>query len=145
MGQVGGESGGIAEVDMDADVPATEGSARATHGDVTVGISIEPAATLEPQLAALAARQAQSLASANGTGGRQEHALALVNRGQERAQQPSTKVLAQRIIKNAFNFLASFEGGDGKVSLRSFEDWWRKFERRVEMDPGFLEREEGGS
>ena len=56
--------------------------------------------------------------------------------------QPSTKVLAQRIIKNAFNFLASFEGGDGMVPLRTFEGWWRKFESRVNSDPGFLEKEQ---
>lgn len=59
---------------------------------------------------------------------------------------PSTKLLAQRIIKNAFNFLASFSGGqDGQevVPLKSFQDWWARFERRVENDPGFLERDEG--
>jgi protein Hikeshi len=57
---------------------------------------------------------------------------------------PPTKLLAQRIIKNAFNFLASFAGGSGGqevVPLKSFQDWWTKFERRVENDPGFLERD----
>jgi hypothetical protein len=58
---------------------------------------------------------------------------------------PSTKLLAQRIIKDAFNFLASFAGGrSGQevVPLKSFQDWWTKFERRIENDPGFLERDE---
>jgi len=32
--------------------------------------------------------------------------------------------------------------GDEKVPLKSFEEWWKKFERRVEADPGFLERED---
>lgn len=57
---------------------------------------------------------------------------------------PTTKVLAQRIIKNAFNFLASFAGGAGgseMVPLKAFREWWVKFERRVENDPGFLERD----
>jgi hypothetical protein len=60
----------------------------------------------------------------------------------------STKVLAQRIIGNAFNFLASFAAGDSSgrgtevVPLKAFQDWWTKFERRVNLDPTFLEREE---
>ncbi|KJZ79403.1 hypothetical protein HIM_00872 [Hirsutella minnesotensis 3608] len=59
--------------------------------------------------------------------------------------QPSTAILAQRIIQNAFNFLASFSGSAGPdgvevVPLKAFEDWWRKFESRVRSDPSFLER-----
>lgn len=59
---------------------------------------------------------------------------------------PSTVVLAQRIIQNAFNFLAGFSGqlGPGGVEvvpLRAFEDWWKKFESRVKADPGFLEKQ----
>jgi len=53
--------------------------------------------------------------------------------------------LAQRIIRNAFNFLASFSGTAGTVEvvpLKAFEDWWRKFESRIRSDPGFLERED---
>ncbi len=57
---------------------------------------------------------------------------------------PTTLVLAQRIIQNAFNFLASFSnggsGGPEVVPLRAFEEWWRKFEGRVRSDPTFLER-----
>jgi hypothetical protein len=57
-------------------------------------------------------------------------------------------VLAQKIIKNAFNFLASFAGngpgGSEVVPLKSFQDWWAKFEKRIERDPGFLERDEDG-
>jgi hypothetical protein len=30
------------------------------------------------------------------------------------------------------------------VPLRSFQDWWTKFERKIENDPGFLERDEIG-
>lgn len=61
---------------------------------------------------------------------------------------PQTKKLAQRIIKDAFNFLASFvgtagPGGQEVVPLKSFQDWWVKFERKVQNDPGFLERDDG--
>ncbi|KAI7114770.1 hypothetical protein KC352_g34547, partial [Hortaea werneckii] len=52
------------------------------------------------------------------------------------------KVMAQRIIGNAFNFLASF--GSETVPLKAFQDWWTKFEKKVELDPSFLEREEQG-
>ncbi|RDA85129.1 hypothetical protein CP532_1589, partial [Ophiocordyceps camponoti-leonardi (nom. inval.)] len=62
--------------------------------------------------------------------------------------QPTTIILAQRIIQNAFNFLASFSGstdaGGAKVEvvpLKAFEDWWRKFESRLRSDPSFLERQ----
>jgi protein Hikeshi len=97
-------------------------------GETRVGISVEGVESIRAQLEGLEAEKA---------GG-----------GEEKGK-PSTKVLAQRIIKNAFNFLASFSGtlgpgGQEVVPLKSFEDWWRKFERRVEMDPGFLEREEQG-
>ncbi|MCJ1472346.1 hypothetical protein MMC13_000993 [Lambiella insularis] len=122
-------SGGIPEVDMDADVPAPN-TTNDVPGDVIVGISIEPLASIAAQLASLNAD-----AEGNST------ALTLVKRP------PSTKVLAQRIIRDAFNFLASFagqEGGKEVVPLKSFREWWAKFERRVESDPGFLEREGDG-
>ncbi len=103
-------------------------------GDVNLGISIEPALQIQAQLASLPT--ATSLLQANSP------QTALVKRP------PSTKVLAQRIISNAFNFLASFagegSGGTEVVPLKSFLDWWKKFERRVESDPGFLERDDDG-
>ena len=124
----------IAEVDMDADgevgVVTSNG---ASVGAVTVGISIEPAATVATQLRALNTAATSEETSPT--------ALALVKRP------PSTTVLARRIIKNAFNFLASFAGGEGGnevVPLKSFQEWWNKFERRIEVDPGFLERDEDG-
>jgi hypothetical protein len=66
--------------------------------------------------------------------------------------QPSVKDLAKHIMQNAFNFLASFadsRGAPGKdqkenvVPLKAFEEWWSKFEKKVDMDPGFLGRESG--
>ena len=56
-------------------------------------------------------------------------------------------MLAQRIVQNAFNFLASFGekgvGGQEVVPLGRFREWWGKFERRVEADEGFLLGEDG--
>lgn len=104
---------------------------------VMLGISIESAESVGAQMATLSTQQPQNV----GNG-----ALVL-------AKQPTTTVvLAQRIIKNAFNFLASFSGnvpvpgGSGTagvevVPLKAFQDWWTKFESRVKNDPGFLERD----
>ncbi|KAL2221907.1 DUF775 domain protein [Thermoascus aurantiacus ATCC 26904] len=108
------------------------------NGTVTLGISIEPAQSVAQQLAAL---QAQGNPTSPST------ALVRVSPQQQQQQkQITTKVLAQRIIGNAFNFLASFASSDPNkeevVPLKSFRDWWAKFERRVEMDPGFLERDD---
>ncbi|KAI4214976.1 MAG: hypothetical protein LQ351_002692 [Letrouitia transgressa] len=120
----------MADVDGGASVP------NLSQEQVTVGISVEPASDVEMQLAWNAAAAAEKKSSA----------LVLANRSQV-ASPLSTKVLAQRIIKNAFNFLASFAGetkvgGEEMVPLKSFRGWWEKFERRVENDPGFLERQD---
>jgi protein Hikeshi len=86
-----------------------------------IGISIEDASAVTEKMAALPASQEKA------------------------AGAPDTLVLAQRIIKNAFNFLAGFSGntagGVEVVPLKAFEEWWRKFEARVRADPGFLERD----
>ncbi|MCJ1291193.1 hypothetical protein MMC34_002736 [Xylographa carneopallida] len=121
-----GLTDGPAEVDMDADLA----NGNSLPGNVIVGVSLEPIETVSAQLATLKASSNSS-----------STALTIVRRP------PSTKVLAQRIIRNAFNFLASFVGGEGGnevVPLKSFQEWWKKFERRVEIDPGFLEREGDG-
>lgn len=91
---------------------------------LVVGISVEAAGEVAPKL------QEQAANKSNKTGG-----------------QPSTVVLAQRIIQNAFNFLASFSGTAGPggvevVPLKAFEEWWRKFESKVRADPSFLERQQ---
>ncbi|KAK2784044.1 hypothetical protein FQN52_009314 [Onygenales sp. PD_12] len=103
---------------------------------ITLGISIEPAQSVA---AKLAQKQSQSHPSTT----------ELVKLARP-TPQVTTKVLAQRIIGNAFNFLASFAasdprtpGGDEVVPLKAFRDWWTKFERRIDADPGFLERAEG--
>lgn len=112
------------EVDMTADASSSVNGQSAT-GDINLGISVESAANIQSQLASLRTEPSTSNAMIR--------------------QPPSTKLLAQRIIENAFNFLASFAGGVGGqevVPLKSFQDWWTKFERRIENDPGFLERDD---
>ncbi|KAJ4418995.1 hypothetical protein N0V82_005220 [Gnomoniopsis sp. IMI 355080] len=104
-----------------------------SSGQIILGISIEDGASVGARIEELNA------AKASGGG-----SMALVPAGAVN-QQPSTLVLAQRIIKNAFNFLSSFSGQAGQVEvvpMKAFEDWWRKFESRVRTDPGFLERDD---
>jgi hypothetical protein len=100
-------------------------SGSATAAEAVIGISIEDAAVVTEKMAGLSAQ-------GGGTAGA--------------GAKPDTVVLAQRIIKNAFNFLAGFSGntagGVEVVPLKAFEEWWRKFEGRVRADPGFLERDD---
>ena len=122
----------------DIDTPLPDSSSGSAP-DVIVGVSIEPAASIQVQLE----KPKSSGATANSA------STALVLARQQQASPVTTKLLAQRIIKNAFNFLASFAGSTGPggeevVPLRSFKAWWEKFERRVENDPTFLERDGDG-
>ncbi|KAH6856487.1 hypothetical protein B0I37DRAFT_412411 [Chaetomium sp. MPI-CAGE-AT-0009] len=115
-----------------------EGTWNGGGGNVVIGVSLEPAESVAARIMELqSAASSESAAAAAGS------SSALVR--QQQQQQPSTLVLAQRIIKNAFNFLAGFSGTAGQVEvvpLKAFEEWWRKFEGRVRSDPGFLERDD---
>jgi len=98
-------------------------AAGAAAGEVMLGISVERAETVEEQLAAVRA-----------------------NKGGGEKKKVETLALARRIISNAFNFLSSFaengQGGGEVVPLKSFHEWWGKFEKKIEYDPTFLERDE---
>lgn len=102
-------------------------------GSVTLGISVEPAAQIATALASL--KPAAQLTTGLELARPQPQSGAA-------ASPVTTKILAQRIIRNAFNFLASF--GSETVPLKAFQEWWKKFEAKVERDPGFLERDEQG-
>jgi len=112
---------------MDAVEGATGGGG---NGEITIGISIESAESVAAQMASLQSPTSNSTA------------LVVAPKA---TQKPDTLLLAQRIIKNAFNFLASFSGntsgGVEVIPLKAFEEWWRKFEGRVRSDPGFLEKD----
>ncbi|EXJ84584.1 hypothetical protein A1O3_05254 [Capronia epimyces CBS 606.96] len=99
-----------------------------TGGEVNLGISVEPVQNIQAQLVQLQQTPSDS------------------NAVVKRAPAPDTRVLAQRIIKNAFNFLSSFAGNTANgievIPLKSFQDWWTKFESKVQNDPGFLERDQ---
>ena len=104
------------------------------QGDVNLGVSVEPVEAVRGQLQALETEKHQQVNGGEDGGGAGVNGSA------------TTKLLAQKIIKNAFNFLAGFSGTVGPggvevVPLKSFREWWVKFERKIEMDPGFLERD----
>lgn len=107
----------------------------ASAGQVVLGISVEPAQSVAAQITALSAQRGPASSTD-------------LVRLPPQQKQITTKVLAQRVIGNAFNFLASFaesdpnKKGEDVVPLKSFRDWWTKFERRIDMDPTFLERDD---
>ncbi|KAL1953313.1 hypothetical protein VTO42DRAFT_3020 [Malbranchea cinnamomea] len=114
------------------------------NATITLGISVEPMQSVAAKLANLQSQTQQP----------QGTSMDLVrSTGQPPQQRPpvATKILAQRIIGNAFNFLASFAASDPRaqgeevVPLKAFRDWWSKFERRIDADPGFLERDDNAA
>ncbi|KAF3003486.1 hypothetical protein E8E13_004264 [Curvularia kusanoi] len=131
----GNAAGGGLGDDNNNDAMVDEGAAAAngSAGPLALGISVEPAAQVA---AALEQKKAQENAAAAGQGSNN----ALVVRGQNAVDQ---KVLAQRIIKNCYDFLTSWGSGD-TVPLKAFQAWWTKFEGKMERDPTFLERSDGG-
>lgn len=67
--------------------------------------------------------------------------------GHSAAPTTNTVLLAQKIIRSAFNFLSGFSGSAGPgqpevVPLKAFEEWWHKYESRLRSDPSFLDRQE---
>ncbi|KAI1006035.1 hypothetical protein K3495_g2177 [Podosphaera aphanis] len=120
---------GLPDVSMDApEIGIASGSAR----EIIVGISIESVEAIAIQIANLQAASVtnQSLPSSTSNEPRPQTT-------------PNTLHLAQRIIKDAFNFLASHSSSTGAeelVPLKAFEEWWRKFETKMKRDPEFLEK-----
>ena len=140
---------------------------------ITLGISLEPIDDIRAQLAALHSAKApeQSLSSSQSgslvrTSGPTFSPTAPSQTAS--SQNPQYQLqLARRIITNAFNFLASFSTTTSTASasssnmdpraiisaetaeveemvpLRAFRDWWTKFEKKIQLDPGFLDRDDG--
>ncbi|KAJ4368259.1 hypothetical protein N0V83_006615 [Neocucurbitaria cava] len=131
--KVGGPAGGGLG---DEDAMVDEGtSANGATVPLALGISVEPAQQVAAALDQKKAQDAAASATPNMGQGNE-----LVLRGQNTV---TTKVLAQRIIKNCYDFLTSWGTGD-TVPLKAFQAWWTKFENKIERDPGFLERSDGG-
>jgi hypothetical protein len=129
----GPAGGGLGSSDEDAMVDeGVSMNSNETTPPLALGISVEPA---QQVAAALEQKKAQDAAGAVPTGNEM-----VLHTGQRSVE---TKVLAQRIIKNCYDFLTSWGTGD-TVPLKAFQAWWTKFEGKIERDPGFLERGDGG-
>ncbi|KAJ4301660.1 hypothetical protein N0V90_003753 [Kalmusia sp. IMI 367209] len=126
----GPAGGGMGDEDSMVDSAAPLNSAAPP---LALGISVEPAVQVAANLEQKKAQDAAAVA--NPMAGNE-----IVLRGQNTV---TTKVLAQRIIKNCYDFLTSWGSGD-TVPLKAFQAWWTKFENKIERDPSFLERSDGG-
>src|SRR6201999_3599108 len=92
---------------IDEDAMMDSGEAQAT-GNIVVGISLEPTAQVQQALETLKAQNATPRSG-----------MELVKVPPPSASSVTTKALAQKIIGNAFNFLASF--GSDVIPLKAFE------------------------
>lgn len=122
--------GGIGPGKESAIFKINAAEAAGAGADVMIGVSVEDASSVTARIQEKSAAGGAAQARQGGGGG-----------------QPSTAVLAQRIIQNAFNFLSGFSGAAGPggvevVPLKAFEEWWKKFEGRIRSDPSFLERQQ---
>ena len=118
-------------------VDDTAEDATQATAEVVVGISIEPAAQVQVQLEAKAAQARQ-------TSGASTQASSA---GGVQLDGDAVKKLAQRIGQNAFNYLTSFAdnvGGREVFPIKAFQDWWTKFEKKVQLEPGFLLKDGDG-
>ncbi|KAF1969658.1 DUF775-domain-containing protein [Bimuria novae-zelandiae CBS 107.79] len=135
--KVNNKAGGPAGGGLGSDDAMVDGAAPLNGGAVpplALGISVEPAMQVAVNLEQKKAQDAAA-AAANPAAGNE-----ILLRGQNTV---TTKVLAQRIIKNCYDFLTSWGSGD-TVPLKAFQAWWTKFENKIEHDPSFLERSDGG-
>lgn len=120
------------------------GAGSGSETTVTLGISIEPLSSVLASLSSLPSTIQSAQTPRTATPAPPAGQLILANKS------PTTLILARRIIKNAFNYLSSFavrtdipgQGITDVVPLKAFQDWWGKFEKKVEFDPGVLERED---
>ncbi|KAF8421642.1 hypothetical protein EV426DRAFT_608512 [Tirmania nivea] len=122
---------------------SASGAGSGSETTISLGISIEPLSSVLASLSSLPStiQSAQTPRTATPAPGQ----LVLAAN-----KPPTILTLARRIIKNAFNYLSSFavradvpgQGVMDVVPLKAFQDWWVKFERKVELDPGMLERED---
>ncbi|KAI0147890.1 hypothetical protein F4776DRAFT_287379 [Hypoxylon sp. NC0597] len=128
--------GGVGPGKESAVFKLSPSSSPSTAEGIIIGIDIEDAGSVAERIQQLHSQSDTTAGGATGTG-----------TGTGAGGQTSTQVLAQRIIQNAFNFLAGFSGKVGAegvevVPLKAFQEWWRKFENKVRNDPTFLEREQ---
>ncbi|OTA64722.1 hypothetical protein K449DRAFT_392834 [Hypoxylon sp. EC38] len=130
--------GGVGPGKESAVFKLSPSSSPSTAEGIIIGIGVEDAGSVAERIQQLHSDTTTSTTTTTGAG---------TGTGTGTGGQTSTQVLAQRIIQNAFNFLAGYSGKVGAegvevVPLKAFQEWWRKFENKVRNDPTFLEREQ---
>ncbi|KAI9651619.1 MAG: hypothetical protein M1831_000579 [Alyxoria varia] len=130
--------------------PVTDTAGEVGGESVVLGLSIEPVDSVQAQLQNLRAGGANpaQVSFQQATGQQQEPQNQLMPYSAQSVQRAKldtgqVKVLAQRIIKDAFDFLGGFaQGPPGNevVPLKGFQEWWGKFDKKVELDGEWLEK-----
>lgn len=113
------------DANMDEGMDQTDMETDQSQVTIALGIAIEPAEQVIAQLSALGIGKKEA---------KPVNTTTLV-----RPTMPTT-VVAQKVIKNAFNFVSGFTSPDGSIPLKAFENWWTKFSSKLENDPTFLEK-----
>lgn len=120
-------TGSLINDSLDPDEMMDEG-AQQQQVPISIGISLEPVATVEEQLNALKASRDSNSALVTS---------ASIKPTVTNSQQ--TAVLANKIIQNAYNYLSGFTVNNNMVSMNHFNDWWNKFKSKMANNPNFLE------
>lgn len=121
-------SAGHAYNDVDAMMDDEDQSGAIADAEIMFGISLEPVAQVE-----------QYMAGQRVSAARQTKTIAPVPNSSPAPQSINdVATLANKIVAHAYNFLASFVDGQGKVPIKAFDDWWAKFKSRLSADPEFL-------
>jgi len=108
-----------------------------TSSPANLGIEISPVAQLEGLVATL------------GAGGVGTVGIVDKGKGRELAEKVDVGRVAEKVVKNLFNYLHSFGGEvkltpDTPIPLSVFQQWYTNFTRKIENDRGasFLDRED---
>lgn len=115
--------------EMTDDDPAAGGTAAASEYVINLGISIEPEQVVQQAIQLKKANTIQPVAPS---------ASSLASAAPSTANEIAS--LGNKIVQHAYNYLSGFTGADGKVSMKVFDDWWAKFQSKLNADPKFLER-----
>lgn len=112
------------DVDEMADDDMSAGSTSAiSEYVINLGISIEAEDVVNQAIQ-------QKRANADASGGSRSTAPSNPN---------DIATLANKIVQHAYNYLSGFAGSDGKVSMKVFNDWWAKFQSKLNANPRFLD------
>ncbi|AMD18833.1 HBL069Wp [Eremothecium sinecaudum] len=130
-------SEGLGEIDMDNE----EGVAASPHNisELIIGISIEPREMALAKLAQWKAEQSQTVNN-NALVVRKSATGSISTPGELARAYPSlTQQLASKIVQHAYNYLTGFVDSSNSVPIKKFENWWDKFNKRLENDATFLD------